>query len=209
MRALPEPAVSHGGVELGLPYGARVEQPHFDAVVLAGGRARRAGGHKLGLRRDGRTLLEHAVDSVAGAGTVVVVGPEVALDVHVGVVWRREDPPYGGPVAAISAALGDLSAPWVIVVAGDLPHATPAVRAVLAATRPDVDAAIVVDADGVRQPLLAAYDAAWLRSQVARGHAAAQSLLDGARVAEVTDVWQAASDVDTPADAADHGFGPP
>jgi molybdopterin-guanine dinucleotide biosynthesis protein A len=186
-----------------------VEHPRYDAVVLAGGRARRAGGHKLGLRRRGRSLLEHAVASVVGADTIVVVGPQVPLDAPAEVVWRREDPPYGGPVAAIGAALGDVSAPWVLVVAGDLPHATPAVRTALAAVGPGIDVVVVVDAGGVRQPLLAAYDAAWLRTRVARGNAAAQSLLDGARITEGADVWGAGSDGVTPGGAAEPGFVPP
>lgn len=205
MRALPGTPQSRTR----LPYRARVEQPHYDAIVLAGGRARRAGGRKLTLRRDARSLLEHAVAAVAGAATVVVVGPQVPLDVPSEVTWRREDPPYGGPVTAIGAALADVTAPWLLVLAGDLPDAAPAVRSVLAATSSDVDAAVVVDHDGVRQPLLAAYDAGWLRARVAAGGAAARSLLDGARLVEVPDTWGAADDIDTEADALRLGFDPP
>lgn len=181
----------------------------YDAIVLAGGRARRAGGRKLALRRDGRTLLEHAVGAVAGAGTVVVVGPQVPLDAPLQTTWRREDPPYAGPVAAVGAALADVTAPWVLVVAGDLPYAAPAVAALLTAVVAEVDAAVVVDADGVRQPLLAAYDSGWLRARVAAGGAAARSLLDGARIVEVLDTWGAADDIDTDGDATRLGFEPP
>ena len=47
----------------------------WDAVILAGGAARRMGGvDKPGLRVGGRTMLERVVDAVRGA-TVVVVGP--------------------------------------------------------------------------------------------------------------------------------------
>lgn len=180
----------------------------FDAIVLAGGRARRAGGDKLALRRDGRALLEHAVAAVSGAGTVVVVGPQVPLDVPCGVRWRREEPPFAGPIAAIGAALPDLGAPWVLVLAGDLPHAAPAVPVLLAAVTTGLDAVAVVDTEGVRQPLLAAYEIQWLRTRVAAGATAARSLLDGANVAEVPDTWGAADDIDTIADAERHGFRP-
>ena len=58
----------------------------FDAVVLAGGAARRLGGtDKPALRVDERTLLEHVVAAVAGAGRIVVVGPRRSL--------RRACPP--------------------------------------------------------------------------------------------------------------------
>lgn len=183
--------------------------PAYDAIVLAGGRARRAGGQKLGLRRDGRSVLDNAVLAVSGAATVVLVGPQVAVpEVPGRVVWRREDPPYGGPVAAIAAALPGLSSDRVVVLAGDVPAAGPAVAAVVAALAADVDVAVVVDAEGVRQPLLAAYRAGWLRERIAAGGPAARSLLDGARCVEVADRWDAARDVDTPEDAAALGFTP-
>lgn len=177
----------------------------YDAVVLAGGRAARAGGDKLALVRDGRSLLAHAVAAVADAARVVVVGPE-APGLPDDVLWRREDPPYAGPVAAIAAALPDTSAEVVVVLAGDLAAPGAAVPALVAAVTDAVDAAVLLDVDGVRQPLLAAYRSTWLRARVALGRAAARSLLDGARLADVPDVWGAARDVDTRADAAELGF---
>lgn len=78
----------------------------FAAVVLAGGRARRLSGvDKAGLRVAGRTLLGHVLVATADAEPVVVVGPERPA---AGVVWTREDPPGGGPVAALAAGLAAL-----------------------------------------------------------------------------------------------------
>ena len=74
----------------------------FDAVVLAGGRAERLdGADKAALDVAGATLLDRALRAVAGARTVVVVGDERPTDVPV--VWTRERPAYGGPVAAAYA----------------------------------------------------------------------------------------------------------
>jgi molybdopterin-guanine dinucleotide biosynthesis protein A len=76
----------------------------FDAVLLAGGRATRLGGaDKAGLEVRGRTLLDHALDAVSGARRVVVVGDERPTSHPV--LWAREHPPYGGPVAATYAGL--------------------------------------------------------------------------------------------------------
>ena len=48
----------------------------FDAVVLAGGGARRLGGvDKMALVVDGSTLLERVLQAVRDAGRRVVVGP--------------------------------------------------------------------------------------------------------------------------------------
>lgn len=179
----------------------------FDAIVLAGGRSSRARTAKLELTSAGRPLLAYAIDAVTAAVHVVVVGP-VAPDLAVrDVLWRQEDPPFGGPMAAVAAAVPDLRCAVVVLLAGDVPGAGPAVPHLLAALDADLDASVLVDAGGVRQPLLAAYRTDWLRERVAAGGTAARSLLDGARCAEVEDRWGAARDLDTPADARDLGFG--
>ncbi|MGW2299809.1 NTP transferase domain-containing protein [Streptomyces sp. NPDC001809] len=81
----------------------------YDAVVLAGGAARRLGGaDKPGVRVGGRPLLDRVLAACRGAERTVVVGaprPTVRP-----VRWTREDPPGGGPLAALDAgvrALGD------------------------------------------------------------------------------------------------------
>ncbi|MGW0199256.1 NTP transferase domain-containing protein [Nonomuraea sp. NPDC003201] len=97
-------------------------QPAFDAVILAGGEARRLGGaDKPGLTVGGRSLVEHVVTAVADARTTIVVGPERPIP---GVVFVREDPPRSGPVPALAAGLNGVTAPWVVLLAGDLPFIT-------------------------------------------------------------------------------------
>ncbi|MFI8511390.1 DUF6457 domain-containing protein [Streptomyces sp. NPDC085460] len=79
----------------------------FDAVVLAGGAARRLGGvDKPGVRVGGRALLDRVLAACAGAGRTVVVGdprPTVRP-----VRWTREQPAGTGPVAALDAGAGAL-----------------------------------------------------------------------------------------------------
>ncbi|MFI9841691.1 NTP transferase domain-containing protein [Nonomuraea sp. NPDC051941] len=113
------------------------DRPAFDAVILAGGEARRLGGaDKPGLTVGGRSLVEHVVTAVADARTTIVVGPERPIP---GVVFVREDPPRSGPVPALAAGLNGVTAPWVVLLAGDLPFITaPHVTALLnaATTQP-------------------------------------------------------------------------
>ncbi|MFD5771575.1 molybdenum cofactor guanylyltransferase, partial [Streptomyces sp. NPDC127049] len=79
----------------------------YDAVVLAGGAARRLGGvDKPGLRVGGRALLDRVLAACAGARLTVVVGdprPTVRP-----VRWTRERPAGTGPVAALAAGAAAL-----------------------------------------------------------------------------------------------------
>lgn len=122
----------------------------FDAIVLAGGAARRLGGVDKPAQRVGRhSLLERVLRAVAGARRVVVVGPQRAIDVPgTSVTWRRESPPGTGPVAAIAAGLPATSAPTVVVLAADLPEIAPAVPALLDAVEHGAELALLVDGDG-------------------------------------------------------------
>lgn len=139
-----------------------VPQP-FDAIVLAGGAARRLGGiDKATLVVGGRTLLNRVVDACDGAGRVVVVGP--VRPTHADVVWCREEPAGGGPVSAIAAGLDAVGAPLVVVLACDLPYVTPAaVDDLVAAASTGHDGVVYADKGGRAQPLVGVYWRASLR----------------------------------------------
>ena len=124
----------------------------FSAVVLAGGTAARMGGtEKAGIELDGRTLLQHALEAVVGAAEVVVVGDPVPTDAPA--TFVREDPPYGGPAAALLTGLGALlkEAPTVVVLAVDMPRVTPDTLRRLRLARGGHDGSALVDATGRRQ----------------------------------------------------------
>ncbi|MER5883949.1 NTP transferase domain-containing protein [Streptomyces sp. NPDC001941] len=109
----------------------------YDAIVLAGGAARRLGGvDKPALSVGGRALLDRVLMACREAGrTVVVAEPRpTARPVR----WAREEPPGGGPLAALEAGLREVSAPAVLVLSADLPFlADTTVRALLAALAED------------------------------------------------------------------------
>ncbi|WP_338897156.1 NTP transferase domain-containing protein [Streptomyces sp. TG1A-60] len=143
----------------------------FDAVVLAGGAARRLGGaDKPAVRVGGRALLDRVLAACAGAGTTVVVaGPRpTARPVR----WAREEPLGGGPLAALDAGLRHTGAPQLVVLSADLPFLDEeTVRRLLDALRSSagpVDGVLVTDPDGRDQPLVAAYRADALRRELAR-----------------------------------------
>lgn len=133
----------------------------FDAVVLSGGSSRRmGGGDKTALPVGGVSLLDRALLAVADARQTVVVGVERATVAPVR--WAREDPPGGGPAAALACGLRLVASPLVVVLAGDLPFVTPeTVSRLLGAARPA--GAVMVDDAGRTQWLLSCWPAELLR----------------------------------------------
>jgi molybdopterin-guanine dinucleotide biosynthesis protein A len=140
----------------------------YDAVVLAGGGARRLGGvDKPGVRVGGRALLDRVLAACADARTTVVVADPRPTARPV--IWAREDPPGGGPVAALDAGLRHTAAEQVVVLSADLPFLEEGtVRRLLAALRTSgADGALLTDATDRDQPLVAAYRASVLRRELA------------------------------------------
>lgn len=130
-------------------------------AVLAGGRASRMGGDKLGVLLDGRPLLAYPLAALAAAEVdeVVVVAkaetPLPGLD-PAPVVWAEADQPRH-PLTGIVRALRGAGGRAVFVAAADLALLDDAtVRRVCAAARPG-DLAVVPRADGRLQPLCALY----------------------------------------------------
>ncbi|MGA0980361.1 MAG: molybdenum cofactor guanylyltransferase, partial [Candidatus Nanopelagicales bacterium] len=184
------------------------------AIVIAGGEGRRFGADKLALRdAQGMGLLEATIASLGEvAEPIIVVGPErpVARDV----IWAREDPPGGGPCAALIAGVAHVpeGVTHVAVLAGDAPtggRAIPALRQVI----DDAAAAVVTDSAGREQPMTAVYAVRPLREALAsygdgRDMSVRQVLGDlrAQTVVTIIDQWGASADIDVPEDADRLGF---
>ncbi|MET7491645.1 NTP transferase domain-containing protein [Streptomyces sp900116325] len=140
----------------------------YDAIVLAGGAAKRLGGaDKPAVRVGGRALLDRVLATCTDAATTVVVGGR--RPTTRAVTWTREVPQGGGPLAALDAGVRHTGAERVLVLSADLPFlGESTVEALLAAAgRPDRDGALCVDQDGRDQPLVAVYRAEPLRRELA------------------------------------------
>jgi molybdopterin-guanine dinucleotide biosynthesis protein A len=158
----------------------------YEAIVLTGGRSSRLGGtSKADLVVAGTSLHERAVAAVQAADRVQVVGPEVR----------------GGPVAALASALPGVAAAVTVVLACDMPLLTRSTVARLVAAVGDLEAAMLVDDDGRRQYLAAAYRTDVLRARVAGlgspEGTSMRALVGGLRVAEVRAQSGEALDCDT------------
>jgi molybdopterin-guanine dinucleotide biosynthesis protein A len=134
----------------------------FDAVLLAGGRARRFGADKPAARVGGRALIEWTAAAASGASRLIVVGPP--RDVLPGAVLVREDPPGAGPVPALRAGLAEVRAPRLALLAADLPFLRPGHLARLLAATADRPGAVLLDGDGREQWLAGCWRAADLRT---------------------------------------------
>ena len=192
----------------------------WHAIVLAGGRASRLGGiDKTALYFDGMSLLDHALASVAGAQSTLVVGPEsLRSRVPHGVAVVAERPSFGGPAAATVAglrALGAQPGSRVALIAADLPQAAAAVRELLAmgSLAAQVDGVVAMDDTGTAQPLLAIYDTAALTTVARRAEAASplagtsmRALLAPLVLCHVRMPDALCADIDTPEAAQRHGI---
>jgi len=180
------------------------------AVVLGGGRASRLDGvDKASVEVGERMLVDHVLAAVAGCDPVVAVGP-LSL-ARPGVVVVREDPPFGGPVAAVAAALAvlpggtedDDTEAWLL--ACDLPRAAQIVATLAdVPIPPDADAVVLVDERGREQWLAGRYRVRALRRAVAGlpevAGVSVRRLVADLRLRTVVDRTGASLDLDTWAD---------
>ncbi|MEX2458570.1 MAG: NTP transferase domain-containing protein [Actinomycetota bacterium] len=178
-------------------------------LLLTGGSSRRMGRDKAGLVMSGERLADRAARALrAAADPVLEVGPGFTSLPAV-----REEPPGGGPLAAVAEGgrrLRDRGhAGPILVLAVDLVHAEEGLLRFLAGYPAD-RAVLPVDEHGRDQPLCARYEAEDLERAaelVGTGAASMRELLDHLDVNRVQpEEWlrvappDAFHDLDTPED---------
>jgi molybdopterin-guanine dinucleotide biosynthesis protein A len=180
------------------------EPEPYDAVVLAGGGARRLNGaDKPGLLVGGRPLVSWVAAAVADAARLVVVGPP--RPELPGAVTVREEPPGAGPIPALRAGLAHVRAPWTAVLAADLPFVRSGHVGELRRRARDHGGALFVDPDGRPQWLAGVWRTADLAGALRRYDGASlRGLMEPLEPVRVRPSlgdrpWQ---DCDTPSDIA-------
>lgn len=182
-------------------------------LVLAGGASRRFGRDKRTEPVDGVPLLRRAVDAVAAVSdeVLVAVSPDHPLPdgfaLPPGARTVLDVPGHAGPLAGLLAGLEVAAHEVVVVLGGDHAWAEPATLSALAdALRRDPGSgAAVLEVDGRRQPLAAAYRrgiAPTVRARLDAGDLRAVALLDHVttRTVDAPAAARTARDVDVPSD---------
>lgn len=161
-------------------------------VVLAGGASRRMGQPKAVLPVAGEPLLHRVVRLVGEAvPDVCVVGDPVYSSLVPGTPFTADAYPGRGPLGGLLTALRATSAPWLFLVACDMPLVRPALIRAMAEeslTAPDVDVVAINGPRGL-EPLHAWYSRGCLPEvarQMARDEWSLQRLLARLRVREVS-----------------------
>lgn len=157
--------------------------PAFDTVILAGGAGSRLdGADKPALEVGGQPMLVTvaAAAAAAGSGLLIVVGPDrhgavecglaaIGAGLAGGLITVQESPQGAGPVPALRRGLAEHCAPWVALLAADLPFLTGSwVSALLAAASSGGgDGAVLADSSGRPQWLAGCWRAAALTAALA------------------------------------------
>ncbi|MGJ3508229.1 molybdenum cofactor guanylyltransferase [Enemella sp. A6] len=183
------------------------------AIVLGGGRSRRMGTDKLALPVAGTTVLQRTCTAaLTWAEEVVVAGPARPWSDE-RVRFAGEDPPFGGPVAGLAAALAALpdEPAEVLLLAGDLADPA-AIVARLAAADLGPDGVVLLADDGWPQLLAGRYRLQALRTALAAaprlrdiGVHRVLGTLELARIPTEADIL---GDLDTPTQARAAGIDP-
>lgn len=133
---------------------------HVTGVVLAGGGSTRFGSDKARAVVADWRMIDRVVETLSSVcpDVLVSVGTDAPDYALADVRYVPDSISDGGPLAGIHAALLLAEAPWLLVVACDMPFVTPqALEAILDARSPQVDAVVARDHDGRLHPLLGCY----------------------------------------------------
>jgi molybdopterin-guanine dinucleotide biosynthesis protein A len=187
-------------------------------IVLAGGRSARFGRDKLREPYRGAPLVHHAIlalSQVCGQVLVTLAPDDLRPELPRGIpLLVQHDPAEGeGPLAALAAALPNVTSDTVLVAGGDMPDLeTPVLLELLRALEDSAaDGAALQDA-GRPRPLPVALAVRRARpvavGLVRAGERRLRTLLDALRIAAIDEeTWRALDpagrtlfDVDTPAD---------
>lgn len=195
--------------------------PDVTLAVVAGGQGRRLSGVPKGLLKVGdRTVLERLLALAPRFAEVLLVANAPEPYARFGLRTVTDVVVGKGAPGGVHAALVGARTPWVLAVACDMPFIMPeAVRVLLEARRPDVDA-VCFTVEGRVEPMLAAYRASLASSWgelLRQGDPSLRELLSRCRATLLSEESLRAVDpelrslvnVNTPEDLSRHGISLP
>jgi molybdenum cofactor guanylyltransferase len=125
------------------PAAIDMQRDEITALILAGGKATRLGGvDKRELVVEGRSIFARQVAAIAPRVAEIIVSSPRAV---AGYRTVLDAVPDAGPLAGVAAGLAATHTPWLLVVAGDMPHIATALVELMQA-RADAEC----DAVGIR-----------------------------------------------------------
>lgn len=130
----------------------------WSVIILTGGRARRMGGlDKSEITLGAVSNFERILNAIPPATKVIAVGPSNFTRPNM--FWCREIPNFGGPVAALSAALnsGYVTEERVVILAVDMPYCGEILTSLVQECTPEVDAVLAIDQAEIMQSLCGCY----------------------------------------------------
>ncbi len=130
-----------------------------DAVILAGGMARRMGGNDKGLvELNGKPMIKHAIDRIQPQVKEILINANRNQNLYTEFgfkVLSDEDSGYLGPLAGVIAALKQTQADYLLVVPCDQPMLPLDLAARMLDSMQPNDAEIAVASDGeYEQPVM-------------------------------------------------------
>lgn len=131
---------------------SRCSPADVTALILAGGRATRLGGvDKRELVVEGRTIFARQCEVLVPRTAGLLVSSNRPVPGHRTVA---DAVPGAGPLAGIAAGLAAAATPWLLVVAGDMPHISGALIELLCARAAEGADAVGIRIGGMPEPLL-------------------------------------------------------
>ena len=134
-------------------------------MILTGGSSSRFGSDKSSILFAGETLVNRLLRTLP-AGPIVIVGPQFDQSARTA-LFAQENPPGGGPVAAIHAGLMGVSTEFVAIIATDMPFAAEVISSLIARTCLS-DALLPLDESKQAQLLCGLYRSDSLREAIVR-----------------------------------------
>ena len=177
-----------------------------EVIILTGGSSTRFGSDKSKIDFAGLPLVEQVLAYFPVETRFIVVGPSFPSTKY-DLRFTQEDPPGGGPVAALAAGLQMVESEYVALVATDMPFAGKAIAQLFQYLPLTKDALIPIDSKRKPQPLCAIYRVTSLQralsGMAALSGKSMRSLISLLEVSEIDLGGSFASsllDIDTPAD---------